>query len=124
VVGLLAVDSTGLEVLESTFVVGSGGAGGQGGPGGAGGQGGAGGASATLVRNNLFLASGVGGRGGAGQRGGAGGGGAGGSAYGVWCSNSRLRDLNAQAQITVGDGGKGAQGAPDGASAPLQGCTP
>lgn len=73
---------------------------------------------------NTLIASGRGGNGAAGQRGGQGGGGAGGSSYGIWCENSRLRDLEAQAAVTVNEGGKGVQGASDGMSEAFHGCMP
>ena len=103
--GLFFVNSTGVQVINSSVRAGAGGAGGNGGSGGGGGAGAGGGTGASNCTGEIGRA-GNGGTGGGGASGGAGGGGQGGYAYAIFRVGTTVgQSGNALLGGTAGAGG-------------------
>ncbi|MDP1827431.1 MAG: PE-PGRS family protein [Archangium sp.] len=101
------------QLHDVTLITAGGGAGGRGGAPASGGEGGAG-AKDPLVPGVVGGLGGQGGEGGRGGTGGVGGAAGGGPSVGVWCSGSATITPDA-GTVTLGAGGQGGPGAPDGA---------
>lgn len=129
-IGMLAINSTGMQLSGVSIQVGDAGDGGNGGRGGLGGASGRGGRGTQLsnrtapgdnFESSHPRSSGNGGLGSVAGDGGAGGAGAGGSSIGLVCDNSMLtrgEDLD----IRLGDAGRGGQGGEDGKAVESLGC--
>jgi len=128
-VGVYVFGAT-LTIDQSTVRAGHGGAGAPGANGGGGGAGTTGAAGASsfcagscaydgsqcILTGTSLFGGGAGGHGGPGGVGGTGGGGAGGPSYGIVYTGGAVANIGTATAIQVGAGGKGASGAPDGAS--------
>lgn len=132
--GLLAVNTSNVRIVDSSFTAADamdGGAGATGGRGGAGGRGGQPtefGLESTepnTPQTTYVIKGGVGGQGGQGGNGGDAGAGAGGSSFGIYCANSNIL-RSGTSSITAGEAGQGGTPStsvrPDGDAAEDFGC--
>ncbi len=103
--GMMLINSTSIQVINSSVISGNGGSGGNGGDGGTGGSGGNGGLGGIICTSEVGK-GGNGGAGGTGGSGGHGGGGSGGPSYGVYRAGTSSITLTAT-PITIGFGGNG-----------------
>lgn len=108
VIGIIAVNSTGIIFDNNTIFTGSAGNGGNGGNGGVGGNGGTGGAGGAICTGEVGK-GGNGGNGGKGGHGGSGGGGAGGLSVGIFLNGTTQVSI-IRNNFNLGPAGAGGQG--------------